>query len=131
MARKTYVYRPGHPLSSEFGFVDKEELYGYSFDDMRGSFGNEPLSVHVISDTMEPTRHMGDGKTYTSKHKFREATRRAGCIEVGDQTHHLTKPKQPVKVDRRQLREDIKRSIHELRNGRDIRQEVANILRNS
>ena len=38
-------------------------------------------SVHVISDEMSPTRHMADGNTYTSKKKFRDATRAAGCIE--------------------------------------------------
>jgi hypothetical protein len=71
---------------------------------------------YVISDEMAETRHMADGKYYTSKKKFRDATRAAGCVEVGDQTHILTKPRKPVELDRRQRREDIQRAIYELKN---------------
>ena len=42
--------------------------------------------VHsVISDTMAPTTHMADGKTYESKSAFRRRTKAAGCIEVGNE----------------------------------------------
>jgi hypothetical protein len=39
---------------------------------------------HFISDDMAPTKHPVDGKFYTSKSRFREVTRAAGCVEVGD-----------------------------------------------
>lgn len=121
--RKSYVYRPGHPAANENGFVDKEELYTM-MDDMRGGFGNEPVSVHVITDTMEPTRHMADGKLYTSKHKFRAATKAHGCIEVGNDAAAQPRARKYIAPDRRQRREDIKRAIYELRNGRNIMQEL-------
>ncbi len=76
-------------------------------------FGNGPA---IIGDSMEPTRHMCDGKYYTSKHLFRETTKAHGCVEVGTDQSHL-KPRKPVPLDRRKRREDIKRTIHNLKNG--------------
>ena len=70
---------------------------------------------HCISDEMDATRHMADGKHYTSKRKFRQATKDAGCVEYGNED--LTKPRQPVKLDRAKRREDIKRALWELQNG--------------
>jgi len=71
---------------------------------------------YVISDEMAATRHMADGRYYTSKKKFRQATRAAGCIEVGDQTQTLLKPRQPIKLDPHKRVEAIKRAIYELNN---------------
>ena len=71
---------------------------------------------YVISDEMPETRHMADGRYYTSKKKFRQATRAAGCVEVGDQTSTLLKPRAPVRMDPMKRREDIKRTIYELKN---------------
>lgn len=76
-------------------------------------FGSGPA---VISDAMAPTRHMCDGNYYTSKAAFRETTKAHGCVEVGTDTSHL-KPRKRVPLDRRKRREDIKRTIHDLRNG--------------
>lgn len=70
----------------------------------------------VISDEMEATRHMASGEYITSKAKFRQATRDAGCIEVGTETSTLLKPRQPVVLDRGQRRDDIRRAIHQMRN---------------
>jgi hypothetical protein len=39
-------------------------------------------SVHIISDEMPETRHMADGAYYTSKKKFRQATRASGCMII-------------------------------------------------
>jgi hypothetical protein len=39
----------------------------------------------VIRDEMEPLRNMADGRRYTSKAKFRQATRDAGCVEIGNE----------------------------------------------
>jgi hypothetical protein len=70
----------------------------------------------VISDIMPETRHMADGKYYTSKSQFRQATRAAGCVEVGNETSTLLKPRQPIRLDEGKRREDIKRTIYDLRN---------------
>ena len=71
---------------------------------------------YVISDIMPETRHMADGKTYTSKSEYRKATKAAGCIEVGNETATLLKPRKPVLLDRGQRRDDIRRTIYDLRN---------------
>lgn len=80
--------------------------------------GERADATYVISDTMAETRHMADGKYYTSKSEFRKATRAAGCVEVGNETSTLLKPREPVRMDSAKRREDIQRAIHQLRNGR-------------
>ena len=48
----------------------------------------------IIGDEMPAIQHMADGKTYTSKRKFRNVTRAHGCVEVGnDPAMFRTKPK--------------------------------------
>ena len=72
-------------------------------------------ATYVISDEMPETRHMADGKHYTSKKKFRDATKAAGCIEVGNETSTLLKPRQPVQLSRQERVDHIKRAIAQLR----------------
>ena len=103
-----FVYRPKHPEADEFGMVDAQ---------VAGPKYESNTAAYVISDIMPETRHMADGKHYTSKAAFRQATRAAGCIEVGNETSTLTKPRARIPLDRGQRREDIKRTIYELRNG--------------
>lgn len=44
-----------------------------------------PRTTHVISDSMPcHLKHMGTGEMIDSKSRYREATRRSGCIEVGN-----------------------------------------------
>lgn len=92
----TYVIRDGK-------LVEKTSLYSDA--------------PYVITDEMPATRHMADGKHYTSKKKFRQATKDAGCVELGNETP-LTKPRKKVELDRRERRDDIRRAISELRDGR-------------
>ena len=76
-----------------------------------------PLDVpYVISDEISPTRHMADGKYYTSKRRFRQATKDAGCIEVGTETATVTRPRAPIQLDRRKRIDDIRRAVYELQN---------------
>lgn len=102
------VYRPGHPLASENGMVERTLLTA------EYEHGEAP---HVISDEMSPTRHMADNKHYTSKAKFRAATRAHGCVEVGSEVDYLLKPRKRVELSRQQRVDDIRRAVYELKNG--------------
>lgn len=103
-----YVYRPAHPKACENGMVAKE------FVEYDLPYGVAP---YVISDEMPSLRHMATNRYHTSKAAFRADTKASGCIEFGNETAHLTKPRKPVKLDRTKRRDDIKRTIYELKNG--------------
>jgi hypothetical protein len=75
-------------------------------------------ATFVISDEMAALQHMADGKMYTSKRKFREATRAAGCVELGNETAAILTPRKPILLDRGKRRDDIRRALYEARNGR-------------
>lgn len=75
-------------------------------------------ATFAISDTMDPLQHHADGKIYDSKHKFRAATRAAGCVEYGNDVMPLLAPRKPIPMDRAKRRDDIRRTIYDLRNGR-------------
>jgi hypothetical protein len=102
-----WVYRPGHPQANENGIVTQEQAYAQH---ERGS------APYVISDEMTETRSMCDGKYYTSKHKFRQTTRAHGCIEVGNETATLLKPRKPIPLSPQRRREDIRQAINQLKN---------------
>lgn len=70
---------------------------------------------YVISDSMQPTKHMASGRVLDSKAKFRSETKAYGCVEIGNEP---IKPRAPVRLDKAQRREAVQRAIHELRNGR-------------
>ena len=73
---------------------------------------------YVISDEMPETRHMADGSYYTSKKRFREATRIAGCVEVGNETKTILKPRQQIQLSRADRRDAIRHSIQQLMGNR-------------
>lgn len=105
----TMVYRPDHPYANDNGMVD------FGIAGPKYTIGQP--ATNVISDIMEPTRHMCDGKYYDSKAQFREVTKAHGCIEVGNEQNTLLKPRKWIYPDRAQRRDDIRRSIYDLRNG--------------
>jgi hypothetical protein len=72
---------------------------------------------NVISDIMEPTKHMVTGTMHTSKSAFRADTKASGCAEVGNDSS-LYKARKPVQLSREKRVEDIKRTIYNMRNGR-------------
>ena len=83
MARATYVLRDGKLVEKQFA---------------------PPLKgIHVIRDEMDATQHMADGRIYTSKRKFRNATRAAGCVEVGNDPMTA----KPVEMSKRERQQDI------------------------
>jgi len=127
MTRNSYLYKPDHPLADENGFVDKTDYYQYQYmsePDMRAMIGNQVVTINFISDTMEPTRHMADGKYYTSKKKFRNETKARGCIEIGNEIPTVLKPRRRNELSKAKRKEDIRRAIYELKNGRNIKAEV-------
>ena len=111
MAR--YIYCPEHPDASANGFVTSEVFYSWKYRHLDRS-----EAPNYISDHMAPTRHMADGQMYDSKAAFRRATKVAGCIEIGNETATVLKPKPRIELDRRERRDAIKRTIWELKNGR-------------
>ena len=72
---------------------------------------------NVISDIMPETRHMVTGRMHTSKSAFRAETKAQGCIEVGNDPA-ITRPRKPVPMSREKRRDDIRRTLYEMRNGR-------------
>lgn len=94
-----YVYRNGR-------LVEKH---------LAGSRHTPSSAPSVIRDEMDATRHMGTGKFFTSKAKFRAETKAIGAVEVGNDTS-LTKPRKPVVMDRGQRRDAIRQAIYQLRN---------------
>ena len=96
-----WVHRPDHPNANERGMVDKDLIHDETFGE----------SAYVISDTMELTKHMATGEYYTSKSKFREQTRRSGCIEVGNETNFMLKPRKRVEPTREERRNHIRQAI--------------------
>ena len=118
-----YLYCPEHPEASKHGHVEREKAYAFW-----AAIAQESVPIaqetdwiaqkrpNVISDTMPETRHMADGKYYTSKSEYRKATRQAGCIEVGNDVAPLMQRK-PVELDRKQRKEDIGRAIQMLKEG--------------
>lgn len=110
--RGTYLYRPDHPEASENGFVERSKAYATIC---------KTDTVHVISDTMDLTRHMADGRYYDSKSQYRKVTRANNCVEVGNDTAALLKPRQTRMPDAGRRRDDIRRAMWEVRNGHGVR----------
>ena len=69
---------------------------------------------YVVSDSMEPLRHHGTGRMISSKREFSRETRRAGMVELGNES---IKPRKPIRLDKGQRKEAIRKSIYQLRNG--------------
>lgn len=87
----TYVYRDGR-------LVDKATAMP--------RVGSSPF---VISDTMSAMRHPVTGKLMDSKSQFRQVTRAAGCVEVGNEVQRDRR-----RVDMPSLKGDIAHAIREL-----------------
>lgn len=102
----TWVYRPDHPMANERGMILKDLVE----DD--ACYGE---SAYVISDTMDETRHMATGVYHTSKSEFRKDTRNSGCIEVGNETKHMLKPRKSLQLNREERRHHIREAINYLR----------------
>ncbi len=69
--------------------------------------------AYVISDDLDYVQCPADGQRYTSKSRYYEAVRRAGCVIVGneDQAKHTARRPEPSQAE---IVSDIKRSIEQL-----------------
>ena len=99
------IYRPDHPDANENGLVERALV----------DPEHQPLGLYVISDTMNPLRHMATGKMHDSKAAFRADTKASGCQELGNDSS-LGKPRKPIPLSREKRRDDIRRTIYDLRN---------------
>lgn len=80
----------------------------------KGSYRESPAWVtSVITDTMQPVKHMGTGRTLESKSAFRKDTRASGCVEIGNET---VKPRAPIRLDRGERRDAIRQALYKARN---------------
>lgn len=98
-----WIYRPNHPQANENGLVEKHLVSQYRSNG----------SPYVISDTMEPMKHMGTGRILDSKAKFRADTKASGCVEIGNEP---IKNRARVKLDSGQRREAIRKAFYDARN---------------
>lgn len=95
-SRATYVIRDGE-------LIEKH---------LAGPLHEASDAPMYISDHMDTTKHMANGKLYDSKSEFRKATKTAGCVEVGND------PMKPIPrpvLSREQRARDIKQAIEQLR----------------
>ncbi len=105
MARATFVMRGGK-------LVDKRRAAPLNIS-------TDPR-IYVIGDVMEPVRHMGTGRVYDSKARFRADTRATGCVEVGNDPAIRRDPGIKGRMtggwgDQASAAADVKRAIQELR----------------
>lgn len=61
----------------------------------------------IISDAMPPTQSMADGKIYESKSGIEAATRRAGCVTVGNDKRE---PFKRMKPSREQIKATVEKA---------------------
>ncbi len=101
-----FVYRPNHPFCDDNGMVEAS---------MAGPKHISSSAPGVIRDEIEPTRHMADGKYYTSKAKMRSVNKDYNCVEVGNEISTLMKPRQRIELSREQRRNEIRKAISQLR----------------
>ena len=92
----TYIWRDGE-------IIEKNE-----------AFRKQGHGVYVISDNMESLWHPATGKYTSSKSRFRQMTREAGCVEVGTDSS-LYRKREPVRLTKEERSRDIKRAIEQLR----------------
>ena len=95
MARRFYIWREGE-------FIE---------------LGQQPVEVRtqIITDSLPPGGlwHPATGKYVDSKSRFRQFTKAAGCVEVGNEVQKDTR-----KWDVPNLKGDIRAAIEKTRNAR-------------
>jgi hypothetical protein len=95
VARRFYIWRDG-----EFIELGKQQ---------------PEVRTQIITDSLPPGGlwHPATGKYVDSKSRFRQYTKAAGCVEIGNETQKDTR-----RWEVPNLKEDIVRSMEKLRNDR-------------
>jgi hypothetical protein len=78
----------------------------------------------VISDDMDPTQSMLDGKIYTSKSSLRATYREAGVTEVGNDPQRLA-PRKRRKPDRRKIKDTVEKAWARMERGERVSPKAA------
>ncbi len=93
----TYVYRDGEVIAKSSQRVKARSGY------------------YIISDTMpESIWHPAANKYTSSKSGFRQMTKDAGCVEVGNDSS-LYRARQQIRLSKDERARDIKRAIDQLK----------------
>ena len=69
---------------------------------------------NVISDSMDPLKHMGTGRVLDSKSEFRKDTRAAGCEEAGNDPA-IQREQPRWEPSERDVVSEVQRAIAQLR----------------
>ncbi|MBX2989456.1 MAG: hypothetical protein KF802_16325 [Bdellovibrionaceae bacterium] len=78
-------------------------------------------SPYVTSDNLgEPIKHLATGVYSDSKSFHRMKNKELGLVEIGNEKAAHLKQEAPAKLDKRQRKNDIRKAISELRNGRRV-----------
>lgn len=64
----------------------------------RGGFESNKVSSHQVMGDIKPYKSMIDGRMITSRSTHRDHLKQHNCVEVGNDTSHLTRKAEP-KVD--------------------------------
>lgn len=101
MTRNTYVLRKGKLVPKRLA---------------QPLINSTDPKIHVISDVMDPLKHMGTGRMHDSKAAFRADTKAMGCEEVGNDpaaTRDIGLKR--VEAPMAEYVQDVKRALQELR----------------
>lgn len=71
------------------------------------------VGPQIISDTIEPFRHMGTGEVYSSKSRYRNDLRAQGYVEVGNDRQGAQAKPPPIqgRAERQQMIRDTYRQL--------------------
>lgn len=91
-------------------FHDLDEAWPAACYGHFGIAGDAQAGPQIISDTIEPFRHMGTGTVYSSKSRYRQDLRAQGYIEVGNShVEQRAAPPPPVRDTLRRVYHDLTR----------------------
>lgn len=89
---------------------DPETKKWYDIDKAPSANREGQKAPFVIPDEMDALTHPVTGLPMTSKRKFSQVTRAAGCEELGNEKQKLNKPNQRQDF-KRQRREEVRESL--------------------
>lgn len=111
----SWIYRPNHPLANENGMIERHLV-----DDGPVASSSLPRP-YVVSDSLGGgVKHLATGQILDSKSAHRRLNKELGLVELGNEKEAHLKQPAPPKLDKRQRKNDIRKAIKELREGRRV-----------